>query len=662
MRFLLARLVVFALGCGSGLLRAQSPVVYVGDAWQHRITAIAADAAGNTYVTGSRVFPSDAPGISPFPVETTEVFVAKLDANTSERVWIRYFSGKGHDTGTAIGVDSSGNVYAAGTTTSSNFPLVSPMQSEPGLSFILKLSGDGSRVLWSTYFGQPSSAKILSLAVAPDNTVVVGGSKLASTFQNTRGFVAKVDASGSRVIWEREFFGEQLACSGGSSCFLSPRLNDLVGLAIDAAGNVYAAGNTNTRDFPTTAGVLLEKGYGPYVRKFDSAGAVVWSTYVSDQREGTGTVAYPSDVVSAIAVGSQDGSVYLTGGGSAKWRTTPGAYRTTYEGPAGARNVFVAKLNATGTALVWSTFLPHAHLQRSSVVVDAAGDAVVSGGTHEAPGSADFVTQVNAAGTALLQDGVFPQGSRGGPIAIDARGRLHASGGYSGLVSVSGFRPEAPVVHGLANAAGTRLTGRVVAGELISIYGVSLGDTVHFNGKAGVVLYTSPTQINAIVPFSARAGERLTVSVRRAAVETGRAVVAVTEMQPEVFKASTGRAAALNEDGSVNAESNPAKAGSVVAVWGTGISGWPADTLEGSINAASPLRYLSVRTSTGSGDDGSQVLFAGAAPGLPAGVFQVNVRLPAEVYFQPGQRVVSVPIYPIAGLEVGEPAFVYVMH
>ena len=131
-----------------GLLRADTPTVYVGDQTQHRIAAIATDATGNTYVTGTRVFLYES--VYPnaiIPTEKPEVFIAKLDANTNERLWIRYFSGKDTDAGTAIGLDGEGNIYVGGTTTSPNFPLVNAMQTDPAHSFILKLSNDGSRLI-----------------------------------------------------------------------------------------------------------------------------------------------------------------------------------------------------------------------------------------------------------------------------------------------------------------------------------------------------------------------------------------------------------------------------------------------------------------------------------------------------------------------------------
>ena len=433
MSFRLACSVILAF---HGLI-ADSPTVYVGDSNEHRIAAVVTDASGNTYVTGSRIFRSAPPGSSIIAIEKPEVFVAKLDV-TNERLWIQYFSGKEIESGTAVAADRDGNVYVAGYTTSPNFPLRNPLQTEPAGAFLMKLAGDASRVHWSTYYGVPGT-RIDSIAVAADGTVVLGGNVMTDSFRNTRAFVSKIDVNSNKVLWEQQFGGNQLACTGGSSCFLSSRNNSAT-IAIDGLGNIYAAGNTNTLDFPTTPGAFLEHGYGPYVRKFNPSGAVVWSTYLTNNRVGAGYPVAPADRLSAIAAGS-DGSVYLTGGGSPNWPTTPGTYKTTYEGPAwppfgpaGPPNPYVAKMNPDGASIVYSTFIGHNNTVPTSIALDSSGNAYVSGGPYDdAP--ADYITSVNPAGSALVFDTTYARGSRGRQIVLDANGRIHAAGA-AGVITV----------------------------------------------------------------------------------------------------------------------------------------------------------------------------------------------------------------------------------
>jgi uncharacterized protein (TIGR03437 family) len=629
---------------------AETPTVYVGDRYEHRTYAIATDASGNTYVTGARLFKYPAPAGSPFAIDKSEVFVAKLDA-TNTRVWIEYFSGKDNDFGTAITTDASGNVFVAGQTSSPNFPQRNPIQSEPSGSFVLQLPPDGSRILWSTYYGAVLNTRITSIAVAPDGDVVVGGYAVTDSFQNSRAFVAKIDIAARRIRWEQQFGGTALACTGGSSCFLSPRHNSAT-IALDAAGNIYAAGNTNTLDFPTTTGAYLEKGYGPFVRKFSPSGTVLWSTYLTNNRVGMGYPVYPADTLTAFAVAS-DGSVYLAGGGSPAWPTTPGAYRTTYEGPewpplgpGGPPNPYVAKLNSAGTALVYSTFIGHNNTLPASIASDAAGSAYVNG-----PG--DYITGVNPTGSALLSDTEYANGSRGTKIVIDTSGRIHAAGAL-GVITVMDRAPSATRLSGVANAAGLSVTGRVVAGELISIYGANLGNDVFVDELPAPVLSRSASQINAVVPFGVVNRERVTLTVRTNGAETAKAVLAITRANPEIFKLPDGQAAALNEDGTPNSADNPARPGSVISVWGTGVP-WPESTVDGSVTPNSPLTYLAVFAIL-DGHLYPPLEFSGAAPGMVAGVFQMNIRVPSDI----GPGVTTVMLYAMSNYEVSAPAYIYV--
>lgn len=635
--------------CG---LSADTPTVYVGDRYEHRIAAIATDLSGNTYVTGSRSLKSPPPGSSYIPVEKPEVFVAKLDG-TSQRLWIQYFSGKEIDSGAAIVADRDGNVYVAGTTTSLNFPLRNPLQSEPAGSFLMKLAADASRVLWSTYYGV-ATTRITSIALAPDGALVVGGSAMTDSFLSTRAFAAKIDVTANKILWEQSFGGSQLACTGGSSCFLSSR-NNSAAVAVDSAGNIYAAGNTNTLDFPTTPGALLEHGYGPYVRKWSPSGTLLWSTYLTNNRVGMNYPVYPADTLSAFSVGP-DGSVYLTGGGSPHWPTTPGAYRTAYEGPewppfgpAGVPNPYVAKLNPAGTALVYSTFIGHNGAVPTALALDSSGAAYVSHG-GQTDGADDYIAAVNPTGSALGFDNSYARGSRGARIAVDGSSRIHAAGA-AGVVTMVDRTPPASGMSGVANAAGALVTGRVAPGELISIYGWNLGDQVWVDELPAPILYASASQVNAVVPFGVAGRERVTVTVRRGGIDTARAVVAVVRAQPEIFKG------VLNQDGTLNSASNPAKAGSIVTLWGTGASGWPPDLIkDGAITPNEPLLYLGVTALAGS-DVYSTVFFAGAAPGMVAGVFQMNVQLPASTY---PPELGMVEIRAVSDYEISQPSYVYV--
>ena len=140
----------------------------VGDTYPFKVSAIATDATGNTYVVGSRMLGGYSLGAfitgittgystisQALTVSETDVFVTKLDP-TGKALFTDTFAGKGVNSGNAIAVDPSGNIYIAGHTTSDDFPLSKALQTQPsadGTGFIVKLSNDGSTILYSTYFG-----------------------------------------------------------------------------------------------------------------------------------------------------------------------------------------------------------------------------------------------------------------------------------------------------------------------------------------------------------------------------------------------------------------------------------------------------------------------------------------------------------------------------
>src|SRR5262249_45332317 len=145
------------------------------------------------------------------------------------------------------------------------------------------------------------------------------------------------------------------------------------GIAVDASGNAYVTGYTFSSDFPTTPGAVQRTGGGPFsnafVAKLNATGtALLYSTYLGGSN-GSG------DEGNGIAVGAS-GDAYVTGtSNSSDPPTTPGALQTT---GGGISDAFVAKLNATGTALLYATYLGGSNGDASyGIAVDASGDAYV---------------------------------------------------------------------------------------------------------------------------------------------------------------------------------------------------------------------------------------------------------------------------------------------
>jgi len=166
------------------------------------------------------------------------------------------------------------------------------------------------------------------------------------------------------------------------STYLGGTGNDAgYGIAVDTAGNAYVTGVTYSTDFPTTTGAFQTTfggGYGEaFVTKLNPTGtALVYSTYLG----GTG-----SDIGGGIAVDTA-GNAYVTGSTGSTFPTTAGAFQTTF---GGVYDAFVTKLNPTGTALVYSTYLGGTGNDAGDgIAVDTAGNAYVTGFTE----STDFPT------------------------------------------------------------------------------------------------------------------------------------------------------------------------------------------------------------------------------------------------------------------------------
>jgi len=237
-------------------------------------------------------------------------------------------------------------------------------------------------------------------------------------------FVAKLNAAGSALSYSTYL--------GGSG------FDQGNGIAVDSAGSAYVTGDTDSTDFPTTPGAFqtTNGGFeGAFVTKLNAAGsALSYSTYLGGSSVDGGR---------GIAVDSA-GSAYVTGlTGSTDFPTAPGAFQTTYDGN---EDVFVAKLNATGSALSYSTYLGGSGNDGGSeIAVDSAGNAYVTGLTDSTDfptaagafqttnGGSDFdafVVKLNAAGSALSYS-TYLGGSDddlGQGIAVDSAGSAYVTG------------------------------------------------------------------------------------------------------------------------------------------------------------------------------------------------------------------------------------------
>jgi uncharacterized protein (TIGR03437 family) len=501
--------------------------------------------------------------------------------------------------------------------------------------------------------------------------------KVNSSFGGIAGaFISKLSPDGLHIIYSGIIAGNKPVCSGGSSCYFEGAYTSGVAISVDAAGNAYIAGHTNTSDLPVTAGALLATGYGGFAAKINSTGnGVVYLTYLGPYA-GRLTLE-PSESITATAI-TVDGSgnAYLAGYTDVPaFPATAGAFQTVLGGLNSGQNfndAFVAKLNATGTALVWATYLGGAQAdQGNSLSIDATGNVWLAGTTAGGfptgspaftGGPGDFLAELKSDGSALDYSAIFAAGSVGQAIVMDQSGRIHAAG-QNGLISViTPQQPYAPRIFGITNAAGGIFSGRISPGEVISIYGSGIGPAmavsgasaddglfpkslggvqVSIDGVLAPLLYASSAQINAQVPFVLTDPDNAAISINSASSSIPVFRASVDTAIPGIFN-NAGFAAALNQDGTVNSMANPAKVGSIVSLWVTGtdtryeIDGQVATSAE-----AFTCNYCEVDVE---GSGLSLVVYAGPAPGIINGVSQINFKVPSLSPYYLDMHQVSVTL------------------
>jgi len=438
---------------------------YLGGSGNDFGRGIAVDASGNAYVTGvtdSSNFPTTAGAFQiTFARGTADAFVSKINAGGSALLYTTYLGGSGGDSATAIAIDASGNAYITGGTESPEFPITAGAFQTTcpqcdgqlfGDAFVTKLNGTGSALLYSTYLGGTRDFNVGG-GIATDtsgNAYVPGGTD-SSDFPITPGafqtifggvgskvgfgdgFVTKLNAAGSALVYST-FLG-----GNGDEDFL------LGGIAVDTSGDAYVTGDTDSSNFPTTAGAFqstIGGDFDAFVSKLSANGsALLYSTYLGGS---------DADLGKSIAIDAS-GNAYVTGGTSSlDFPATQGALQTNCGGSASfCSNAFITKLNVAGSAPLYSTYLGGSGFDRClSIFVSASGDAFGTGGTSSTvfPTTAGafqsnfsscvsladvFITKLNPAGSALFYSTYLGgSGDDGGSgVAVDASGNAYVTGG-----------------------------------------------------------------------------------------------------------------------------------------------------------------------------------------------------------------------------------------
>ena len=388
---------------------------YVGGSNGSSGQEIATDASGNAYIAGyssSDDFPTTPGAFDPVGTHPlSDVIIFKLNSTGTDLIYSTYVGGSERDHGYGIAVSPTGQAVVTGNTQSDDFPTTAGAFDETHNgsydAFVLLLDPTGSSLEYSTFIGgSPSSGggggggrgkkggggssggndHGRAVALNSSGEAVITGNTDSTNFPTTSGaFDTSHNGDFDVFLCLLSLDGSALLSStflGGSG------LDQARGVALDGAGDAYVAGYTASNGFPTTGGAYDTKksgGNDAFVAKIDISGsALVYSTYIGGRKSDQGT---------AIAVDGS-GNAYLTGQTlSNNFPTTSGAYQTSIAGP---QDAFVTKLNPSGSALVWSTYLGGSGGEivdrGNQIALDSAGQATVTGDTM----STDFPTTSGA--------------------------------------------------------------------------------------------------------------------------------------------------------------------------------------------------------------------------------------------------------------------------
>ena len=403
-----------------------------------------------------------------------------------------YLGGSRIDTADGIAVDSDGNIYITGDTTSTDFPAAGQSQASRGGAtdvFVAKIESSG-RLSYVAYLADSRAETGNGIAVDPSGNVYITGETSSSDFPTaqplqadfgggTDGFVAKLSSDGSLLVYST-YLGESDEDAGED-------------IAVDGSGNVYATGQTESSDFPTAIPLQAAMGGASdaFVAKLNSSGtALSFATYLGGGGEDGGE---------GIAL-DESGNVYIAGTtGSADFPTVQPLQGTL----GGGTDAFVAKLNSSGTVLEYATYLGgNGNDESDGLAVDASGNAYLVGETASGnfptvdalqssrQGATDaFVAKLNASGETLVY-ATYLGGSgaeSGSGIALDTSNRVY----IVGRTGSSNF-PVSKSIQGYGGGDADAFVAVLQPSGQEFVYATFLGGNGHDSGE-GIALDQSAT-------------------------------------------------------------------------------------------------------------------------------------------------------------------------
>lgn len=352
--------------------------------------AIAIDSQGNAYIAGE-TGPENFPLVNAFQSKygggSSDVFLAKLSPAGNTLIFSTFFGGNDAEDAVGVRVDPQGNIYVAGATASSNFPVKNALQStyKGGMdAYIAKFDPSGQTLAYSTFLGGVDEDRVNALAVDAQGEAYIAGLTVSHDFPLKNplqsiyayGFVAKLNTAGSALVFST-YYGDYTTL--------------LRGIALDPAGHPVIVGNTNTPNFPVKnafQSTIAPTTTSSVAFKMAADGSsVYYSTYIGDSDSN-------ADTANAVAV-DQYGQAYIAGNtgslsGTNKFPDTANPF-----GNSALANhwyPFVITLSASGKSIPYYSIFtigphPTAVVWINRVAVDSKLNVYVAANSTAGPGA-----------------------------------------------------------------------------------------------------------------------------------------------------------------------------------------------------------------------------------------------------------------------------------
>ncbi len=570
---------------------------------------------------------------------------------------------------TGLAIDSSGNLYIADSLNNRVRKVAGTTISTIAGSGVFSYSGDGG----------PATAAQLN---APEAVAVdaAGNIYIADTANNvvrqisTKGVISTIAGNGTAG------FG------GDGGAAPSAQLSAPQGVAVDASGNVFVADTANARVRKISGGTITTVA-GSGTQGYAGDGAAATSAqlitpvgltvdksgnlYITDVSASVVRKVAPNGIITTVAGNGSQGYSGDTGPAAAAMLNGPQGVAVDASGNlyiSDTLNGVIRKVTASGTI---STFAgngidgyagdggPATSAEFGSptgIVVDSAGNLYIadSGARIRKIFASGIITTI--AGSGLrgysgdggLANAATMNGAAG--LAVDSTGDIFIADAANNAIRELVFTGSGLSVSAVTNGASNQV-GSIAPGEVLVIYGSNIGagslttyqltgagavssslggSSVYINGVPAPLLYSSPNQVSAIVPFSV-SGSTAQVFVLNQNQSTAPVTLNVAPSATAVFTANgsgEGQAAAINQDNSVNGSAHPASAGKVVTLFFTGAGQTDPPGQDGLL-AAVPLPMPLLPVSVAIGGTNATIKYAGGSPGTIAGITQINAVVPS---------------------------------